>query len=248
MHGGPPDPGRGVYLARRIVAAIVVLILLVLLVPRACQAFLGPEEGEEPSSVEPQKSATEEEPVGETEGVPPVERATTGEEVSTVEAAQGTYVAEAEVGEIQRDLEAPLEQGYIIAEVNQTAPVPSFGAAQPAVQPLPPGQPILSAEPVVAEPILPAEPIVAEPILPAGPVLPAEPVVGQPTLPAEPILLDEPLFFEEEPPFFEETPVSEGTFSREARAAAPEQKTVAESAGGGAVAVAGSVSASAHSS
>jgi hypothetical protein len=29
MHGGPPDPGRGVYLARRIVAVIVVLILLV---------------------------------------------------------------------------------------------------------------------------------------------------------------------------------------------------------------------------
>ena len=147
-------------------------------------------------------------------------------------------MAEAEVGEIQRDLEAPLGQGYIIGEVNQTAPVPSFGAAQPAVQPLPPGQPILSAEPIVAEPILPAEP-----------GLPAEPVVVQPALPAEPILLDEPLFFEEEPPFVEETPVSEGTFSREARAAAPEQKTVvAESAGGGAVAVAGSVSASAHSS
>jgi hypothetical protein len=112
--------------------------------------------------------------------------------------------------------------------------------------------PILPAEPIVAEPILPAEPVTAEPTLPAEPVtaeptLPAESVAAKPVLPAEPSLLYEPLFFEEEPPFFREMPVSEGTFS-EARVAAPEQKNVAESAGGGAVAVAGSVSASAHSS
>jgi nicotinate-nucleotide--dimethylbenzimidazole phosphoribosyltransferase len=236
-----------VYWARRIVAALIVLILLVLLVPRACQAFFGP--AEEPSSVEPEKSATEEETVGETEGVP-VEGGI-GEEVSPVEAAQGTYVAEAEVAGIQRAVEAPLGQDYITGAVNQTTPVPSFGAAQPAVQPLPPGPPILATEPVMAGPILPAEPVVAEPTLPAEPVvaeptLPAEPFAAEPTLPAEPSLLDEALYFEEEPPFFREMPVSEGTFS-EARAAAPEQKNVAETAGG-AVAVAGSVSASAHSS
>src|SRR5829696_3142056 len=118
MYGGPPDPGRGVYLARRIVAAIVVVLLLVLVVPRACQAFLGPEE-EETGPVESQKSATEEETVGETEAAP-VEGGTTGEEVSAVEAVRGTYVAEAEVAEIQRDLQAPLGQGYTIDEVNQT--------------------------------------------------------------------------------------------------------------------------------
>jgi hypothetical protein len=70
-----------VYLARRIVAVLVVLILLVLLVPRACQALLGPQE--EPSSGEPEKSATKEEIVDETEGTPAIERAT-GEEASTV--------------------------------------------------------------------------------------------------------------------------------------------------------------------
>jgi hypothetical protein len=258
MQGGPPDLGRGVYWARRIVVALIVLILLVLLVPRACQAFFGPEEA--PSSVEPEKSATEEETVGETEGAP-VEGGI-GEEVSPVEAAQDMYVAEAEAAGIQRDLEAPFDQDYITGAVNQTAPVPSFGAAQPAVHPLPLGQPILPAAPVAAGPILPAAPVAAGPILPAepvaaGPILPAAPVVAEPTLPAEPVaaeptfaepsLLDGALFFEEEPPFFGAMPVSEGTFS-EARAAAPEQNNVAESAGGGAVAVAGSVSASAHSS
>src|SRR5215217_6494275 len=178
MYGHSPDPGRGVYLARRIVAAIVVVLLLVLVVPRAFQAFLGPEE--ETSSVEPEKSAPQEETIGETEAAPAVEGGTTGEEVSAVEeAAQGTYVAEAEAAEIQRDLQAPQGQGYIIGEVNQTAPaaVPSLGAIQPAVQSLPPRQPISSAEPpVVPEPILPAEPpVMAEPILPVEPPVVAGP-------------------------------------------------------------------------
>ena len=46
-------PGRGVYVARRIVAALVVVLLLALLVPRACQAFTGSEEepGSEASQV-----------------------------------------------------------------------------------------------------------------------------------------------------------------------------------------------------
>jgi hypothetical protein len=67
VHGGPPDPGQGVYSARRIVAVLVALILLV---PRACQALLGPQE--EPSSGEPEKSATKEEIVDETEGTPAI--------------------------------------------------------------------------------------------------------------------------------------------------------------------------------
>jgi hypothetical protein len=50
---GDGGPGRGVYLARRIVAVLVVLVLLALLVPRACQAFTGSEEepGSEASQV-----------------------------------------------------------------------------------------------------------------------------------------------------------------------------------------------------
>src|SRR3954451_6405599 len=51
MQGGQGpsgEPGRGVYVVRRIVAALVVLLLLALLVPQACQALLG--SGEEPGS------------------------------------------------------------------------------------------------------------------------------------------------------------------------------------------------------
>ena len=50
---GEGGPGRGVYLARRMVAVLVVLVLLALLVPRACQAFTGSEEepGSEASQV-----------------------------------------------------------------------------------------------------------------------------------------------------------------------------------------------------
>src|SRR5829696_2935054 len=50
---GPRENGRGVYVARRIVAAIVVLLLLALLIPWACQALVGP--GEEPEVPEVSK-------------------------------------------------------------------------------------------------------------------------------------------------------------------------------------------------
>ena len=49
---GEGRPGRRVYVARRIVAALVVLLLLALLVPRACQALTGSDE--EPGSEAPQ--------------------------------------------------------------------------------------------------------------------------------------------------------------------------------------------------
>ena len=40
MKGGQ-GPGRGIYVARRVIAALVVLLLLILLVPWACQNLLG---------------------------------------------------------------------------------------------------------------------------------------------------------------------------------------------------------------
>ena len=242
MQGGQ-EPGQGVYWARRIVAALVILLLLIFLVPRACQAFFGPEEASNP--VAPEKSPTEEETVSETEGTP-AEREI-GEEVTSDEGVRSTVVVESEEPEAQGDLEAPLDRSYMIGQVNQAAPVPSFGAAQQAIQPLPTGQPILPAEPVVVGPVLPTEPI--KPILPAEPVmaepvLPAEPVIAEPIFFEEPIFLNEPLFFEE-PTFFEEEPVFEGTSSK-ASAAAPEPDAMADTNGGdggGAVAVAGPVSA-----
>src|SRR5919112_4453862 len=47
MQGGR-EPRRGIYVARRVVAALVVLLLLILFVPWACQNLLGP--GEQSSS------------------------------------------------------------------------------------------------------------------------------------------------------------------------------------------------------
>ena len=49
---GGQEPGRGVYVVRRIVAILVVLLVLVLLVPWAWQYLFGP--GEEPSSEAPE--------------------------------------------------------------------------------------------------------------------------------------------------------------------------------------------------
>ncbi|HZY56600.1 MAG TPA: hypothetical protein VFE09_02235, partial [Rubrobacteraceae bacterium] len=49
---GGQEPGRGVYVVRRIVAVLVVLLLLVLLAPWAWQTLFG--QGEEPSSEAPE--------------------------------------------------------------------------------------------------------------------------------------------------------------------------------------------------
>src|SRR5215213_5476429 len=44
MYGAQGPGGRGVYARRRLLAVLVVLLLLALLVPRACQALLGSNE------------------------------------------------------------------------------------------------------------------------------------------------------------------------------------------------------------
>jgi hypothetical protein len=237
MQGGQ-EPGRGVYLARRIVAALVILLVLIFLVPRACQAFLGPQQ-EESNTVAPEKSVAEEETVSETAGTPAGSES--GEGVSSGQSVHSsTVVVESEEAETQGDLEAPLNLSNAIGQVNQeAAPVPAFGAAQQAVQPLPSGQSTLPSEPVAVGSVLPTEPVA--PILPAEqpvatePIIPAEPVI------TEPIFLEEPLFFEE-PTFFESEPVFEET-SRETIAAAPEPSPAAAPSSGGTVAAAGPVNA-----
>src|SRR5919199_368110 len=121
MQGGQ-EPGRGVYLARRIVAALIILLLLIFLVPRACQAFLGPQQ-EESNTVAPEKSVTEEETTSETAGTP-AEREI-GEEVSSGQSARSTtVVVESEEAENQEDLEAPLDLSTTIGQVNQEAAAP----------------------------------------------------------------------------------------------------------------------------
>jgi hypothetical protein len=73
---GEGRPGRRVYVARRIVAALVVLLLLALLVPRACQALTGSED--EPASEASQ--VTEVGSAGGEEDTPSEEGSTSGTE------------------------------------------------------------------------------------------------------------------------------------------------------------------------
>ncbi len=252
-------PGQGVYLARRIVGIIVILVLLVLLVPRACQAFWGPEE--EPSSVVPETSATDEDSADDAEEV--LAHREVADEVSPDETARSADIGGDEDGENQQGLEgtvifadlppgleAPLDQGAILSDVHEAALVPDVGASQQAVQPLPFAEPSLPAEPAVfAEPMLPAEPAVfGEPILPAEPV-----IFGEPILPTELITLEEPIFLEEaaffegpifweEPTLFEEGSAVEGSPS-DAMAASPMADAGDLVDEGGALAVAGSVAA-----
>src|SRR5919199_2616261 len=97
---GPQEPGRGVYLARRIVALLIVLLLLILLVLRACQALLGPREEESSGPTAPETSVTEESTTGITEET--VEQGSTaggGEtemEVSIAETASDAGASEEE--------------------------------------------------------------------------------------------------------------------------------------------------------
>lgn len=231
MQGGQGS-GRGVYLARRIVAVLVILLLLVLLVPRACQAFLGPEE--EPAPFTPDTGITDEEIVGEAEDTPADRE--TEDEISPDEIAPATDVGEDEGAQAQRELEAaadlagtvagleaPLGQAGIIGHVPEPAPVPISAIQQP-VQPPPP----------VAQPTLPAEPVIpAEPVLPAEPTPLAEPVPFAAPSFFERSLVEDPLYFEQ-PTFLEEGIVPEKTPS-DTRDAAPDTGDK-----GGAVAVAGS--------
>jgi len=256
MQGGR-GPGHGVYLARRIVGVLVILVLLVLLVPRACQALWGPEE--EPSSLVPETSATDEESARDAEVVPAHREV--ADNISTAETTRRVDIGGDADGENQQDLEgsttfadlpvafeAPLDQGASLGDVNEATQVPGIGVNQQAVQSLPFVEPLLPAEPVVfAEPVLPVEPdVFAAPILPPEPDVFAEPILPTELIPSEePIPFEEGAFFEEpifweEPTLFEEGGAVQGSPS-EAIAAAPVSDAGDIVDTGGALAVAGSV-------
>ena len=76
------EPGRGVYVARRIVAALVVVLLLVLLVPWAWQTLTRSEE--EPGSEAPEVAETSGTGGGEEETTTPQESAGESSEVAEV--------------------------------------------------------------------------------------------------------------------------------------------------------------------
>ena len=190
------EPGRGVYAARRI-AALVILVLLVLLVPRAYQALFGP--GEEPGPGAPGRTITSEDTVGGAENTVVEQERIVGSrpEVSETEpqGATGGTVGGAETGEGEAlNVEAATNLAAVIpgpevavagdnvigsaSTEQQTPPVPSVGTS---IQ-LPPPPQEQAIQPVAFE---------------------------------EPIFFERPIFFEEEPiPFaepvlFEENPVLE---------------------------------------
>ncbi len=193
MQGGQPDPGRGVYVARRIVVAMVLVLLLVLLVPRACEALLPKEES---SSRAPEIAATDEDPAAEQASITDSEpsddeidaEGDTGVTTSSAEAG-GDESVEALSSEIAVDLPEvftslePIVGGADIAAsdvgIDQTAPIPGVDDQQQVLQP------------VVQPP--PVQPVVQPP--------PVQPVTQQAV--AQPVPSEEPGFFGEEPFFFE---------------------------------------------
>lgn len=91
--GGPRRKSRGVYTTRRLVAALVVLFVLVLVVTRACQAFVGSEQdvgsGEDVGSGAP-KNAAEGDAGGGTKDASPDDEATdTKSEAGSQDAPEG---------------------------------------------------------------------------------------------------------------------------------------------------------------
>ena len=234
MQGGR-EPGRSVYTVRRILAALIVLLLLVLLVPQACQALLGtgsesgsgaPDTADvDGSGSEEEDAATVEEPADDTElaGQESTEEESAAESGSEDEhASTGANASEdsgedededvqnvefdAALAQVDVELDAAVDGG-----VNQIAPVP--------VGPVPVGPVPVGPVPVVdlalqqeiqpialGEPVVFEQPIVTQSPVPLEPpVIPAQPIIEQPILPEEPAFFGQPIPFEE-PVFFEEEP------------------------------------------
>jgi hypothetical protein len=143
MQGGQ-DPGRGVYVVRRIVAVLVILLLLVLLGPRACQAILGPQGGSDTGDTEAPEETTEvASSAGEEETVPDEETV-----ISTETATEQADIADGRETEDSMEIagDESLEAQYIgteldlvgvavgleapVGDLTQTAPVPDLGAQQ----------------------------------------------------------------------------------------------------------------------
>ena len=143
---GDGGPGRSVYLARRIVAVLVVLVLLALLVPRACQAFTGSEEepGSEGSQVTEVSGVSEEETATTQEGaggssevadamtvvVRPVPAG--GEETSRAEngGVPSVEVAASPAGAVVAGPEAPFRN--MVDNITNQATLPSTAAPSTA--------------------------------------------------------------------------------------------------------------------
>src|ERR687893_79857 len=110
---GDQEPGRGIYVVRRILVALVVLLLLVLLVPRACDALFtsGDEQGSETSEtadVESSGDEGEEESVTEEDAAPNQEEIAEREDVA-VSGSDEDDTSEAVASEDESDEVANIE-------------------------------------------------------------------------------------------------------------------------------------------
>jgi hypothetical protein len=201
MQGGEPDPGRGVYVARRIVAAFILLLLLVLLVPWACQALF-PERDSGPKA--PETAVTDEDTATEQASAPDnssdgdeVDEGNTGRATSTLE-ADGDESSEVPNVEVAVDLtgvitglEADASEGGIVDSAPLPAPVPSTDNQQ--VQPIPQE----TVQPIPQETVLPVAQHQQQAAQPS-PQQQVQPITQQ----VQPVAFEEPIFFRE-PPLFE---------------------------------------------
>jgi hypothetical protein len=263
MQGGQ-EPGRGVYVVRRIVAVLVILLLLILFVPRACEAFIGL--GEEPGPGAPETGETGDDAAGDKGetadevATGDVESATETKDAAGGEGAEGEAeaptdaetdeeeggeVAVGDFAEVALDLgaapvglEAPLI-GAPIGGVNQIPPqVPAIGVGNQ--QPALPGPPVIPLQGPVPlpqpVPLSGPAPLAAPAALPPGPTPLAAPLSLPPGSPSP--FIQEPLFFEE-PIFFEESIPLEEPLVFETQSAGDAAATPAISDSGGAVALPG---------
>jgi hypothetical protein len=193
---------RSVYLVRRIVAALVILLLLALFVPQACQALFGSggtgsgaqdTADVNSSSGDDEENATNEETDDATEEVAIQEDATnhateeqsdsSGESGASdgtrrsfggVEANEDEYSG---IENIEIDAEpagaAEVPEEVAIGEVDEVGPIPVIDAG--GQQPIQPMLPVEWTVPVGS--ITPIEPaILAEPIAAEVPIVPEEPI------------------------------------------------------------------------
>lgn len=180
--------GRGVYLVRRILAVLVILLLLALLVPQAYQALLGPRDetgsrtqdtAEVDSSGDGgsrEEGAANEEIAGVTDDVAEQEGASdnpsysgkTGVSETAPRTSRGVETSEDEYGGVENiELDADLaETGEVldepsIGEVEQIVSSAVIDAGgQQIIQPIAPVEPLVSAGPIAFEdPIVSAYPV-----------------------------------------------------------------------------------------
>jgi hypothetical protein len=205
MQGGP-GPGRGIYVTRRVLAALVVLLLLVLLVPWACQNLIGSREqpGSESSetadvdsSDEGAEEAAKDEEVNTNEEAATDEEAVTDED-SGAERADTVRGSDSETGseDDEEGFGDEEDGGASEVELDPLGSVAGFEAVGGAGQ-IPPTLDLGAANQLAIQPVAPTEPVfLALPPAPAESLVPVEPII-----PAEPPLFEDPSLFGDPFPF-----------------------------------------------